>query len=866
MFSEDETAGDADTADTEVVVQTMPTEVKKKKKKTTKGAAKKEGQDSHPAALPPAGFAERDSGPSELTDEVADEFAQPRDFEQGSGGAASKVQNVVTYIADTVAETVANVASVIPGAQVNESEEGPEKTMSSKSGKVVNGKLFAASNALARIQSLGQRLYLAAAVGDVNLVEELIQKNANLEECGRDGKDQLPFYPTPLQAAAFNGQDKVVELLLDHNAKIEALGQSEGGNRPLSWTALHLAAHGGHSTTVELLLSRGAEHKAKDCFHRTPLEVATGTSGLVLATKPNAMQITRKDLITLLEKEGQNATEIIKTLMVDAVAVNEKGHASVEWKGEYRLSERLQVVTCPRYTTNIRTSLSRQFPMAQVLDSDLDLKMLDVNLLYFPEVKVVLKALPYFEASLVSDREVLGALASTGNEATLATDTVQAMIAAAWAKVRNRTAAEIMLNTINVSLLCYVSVAFRTDQAPPENVLYILIFIHMKMTLEELAQQVQAIGTQLHNAYMSIVDSQTVTLPPFLDIDQLTDLGYQILGCTALFKQIQTPEKLEKPFMALFSAMAWFRFCYSLRGEPWFGPRILPILFALRDTVVFFFFFACICVCAATHAHYNLAVVPSNHDYPLYASILQVVRLGIFGDFDLFEFEGADGSIKQKAGTTDEWEHVDPEQSGNFFSVHVLFYGVGLGITILLMNVLIGVLGSNFDLYQDRAPELFNRARAKLLLEIEGRPMVRLLNSMGSFAKTLRRDNRILSAMFVQFLYMCGACIHGLFHFVLLLCALPVLCILTPFCSWSGTYHTFVRLLKAHLSPDADGIKYIWVVQRECTSDLELRSLHALVKEKVNEVNHNVQGKLGEMNQKIDHITKVLQRLEKGSN
>ena len=39
-------------------------------------------------------------------------------------------------------------------------------------------------------------------------------------------------------------------------------------------------------------------------------------------------------------------------------------------------------------------------------------------------------------------------------------------------------------------------------------VLYMLIFIHMKMTLEELAQQVQAFGTQLHNAAKSIVDSQ----------------------------------------------------------------------------------------------------------------------------------------------------------------------------------------------------------------------------------------------------------------------------------------------------------------------------------------------------------------------
>lgn len=60
--------------------------------------------------------------------------------------------------------------------------------------------------------------------------------------------------------------------------------------------------------------------------------------------------------------------------------------------------------------------------------------------------------------------------------------------------------------------------------------------------------------------------------------------------------------------------------------------------------------------------------------------------------------------------------------------------------------------------------------------------------------------------------------------------------------------------------------KYIWVIQRECTNDLELRSLHALVKEKVNEVNRNVQGKLGEMDQKIETITKMLKGLEERSN
>ena len=48
----------------------------------------------------------------------------------------------------------------------------------------------------------------------------------------------------------------------------------------------------------------------------------------------------------------------------------------------------------------------------------------------------------------------------------------------------------------------------------------------------------------------------------------------------------------------------------------------------------------------------------------------------------------------------------------------------------------------NFDLYQDRAPELFNRARAKLLLEIEGRPTIRVLRYLDSVARDLKKENR----------------------------------------------------------------------------------------------------------------------------
>ena len=38
------------------------------------------------------------------------------------------------------------------------------------------------------------------------------------------------------------------------------------------------------------------------------------------------------------------------------------------------------------------------------------------------------------------------------------------------------------------------------------------------------------------------------------------------------------------------------------------------------------------------------------------------------------------------------------------------------------MNLFIGVLGNNFELYQDQSDILFQRARAKMLLELQARP------------------------------------------------------------------------------------------------------------------------------------------------
>ena len=149
---------------------------------------------------------------------------------------------------------------------------------------------------------------------------------------------------------------------------------------------------------------------------------------------------------------------------------------------------------------------------------------------------------------------------------------------------------------------------------------------------------------------------------PSLDFDNLADLAYILIGWCAIGRQASAPAGLEKPFMSFFSAASWLRLLYSLRGETWMGPRLLPILSALKDTSGFVVVTAT-CVCAAAHAYYNLQL--REEPTPTYAAFIQVVRLGIFGDFDLFEFEGLDPTHKLNADSQ-EWEPQDPDPGPDY--------------------------------------------------------------------------------------------------------------------------------------------------------------------------------------------------------
>merc|ERR1712241_196398 len=59
----------------------------------------------------------------------------------------------------------------------------------------------------------------------------------------------------------------------------------------------------------------------------------------------------------------------------------------------------------------------------------------------------------------------------------------------------------------------------------------------------------------------------------------------------------------------------------------------------------------------------------------------------------------------------------DPSHSPNWEAIHAFFLAVSILMSLILMNLFIGVLSQNYELYENMSEELFTRERAKIMHE-----------------------------------------------------------------------------------------------------------------------------------------------------
>ena len=598
----------------------------------------------------------------------------------------------------------------------------------------------------------------AAANGHAEIVRLLLEKDAEIEK-----EDWRHYRQTPLALAARYGHAQIVELLLEKKAKIQKRHYMER-------TPLSLACQEGHRRVVQLLLEKEAEieeecwsrtlsfaaefgnlqivkfllemkAEAAPMYHRTPFELATQFGhddvSVLLLRHERKGDWTVKQLCWLIKRHNQDA--VVREMNIWPKAAKQSNLLKNDILNFNRrrapLAERLRPVLAPNEKKPKDPSDENCAAIIHTMNlNDLSQE----NLLWAPEVAVMLKVLPGVTGSDAINEEFLQTLAHTPHERIFETDAIQAMILVAWQQERFWTWLEILSCTTMVISLCLSSHGFRHGELMlAERFLWPAAVLHSKKSLNELVQLLAHLRKKLFkNDYENLEYYEPYSRRfwdrwysrSYINFNNLADLLYIGSGWAAIGRQLSRPSNLEKPCMAIFCALSWLRLLYCLRGETWMGPRLLPILCAIKDTFAFFFLMT-ICIVAASHAYYTLEI--RDEPWPTYAALMQIVRLGIFGDFDMFEFEGLDPIYTSNdADTAYILKPQDPDPGPHYPWVHALFYITGVGITVLLMNVLISVLSESYNRYAKQAVGEFFRARVNILVELQGRPLRRLWNCL----------------------------------------------------------------------------------------------------------------------------------------
>ncbi|CAE7729660.1 unnamed protein product, partial [Symbiodinium pilosum] len=154
------------------------------------------------------------------------------------------------------------------------------------------------------------------------------------------------------------------------------------------------------------------------------------------------------------------------------------------------------------------------------------------------------------------------------------------------------------------------------------------------------------------------------------------------------------------------------------------GRRMVPVVIAVcGPESVFFLLFLGFMICGAFHAYYVFPIEENvsangfglNH---VLGTFLKIFRLTVLGDFDLSELEGLSDHVTARldpktnkiTGTvdvnSDEWA---PKYHR---TIRYEFVILTLVITVVVMNVYVGLLGELYHKAERRCRQLYNNYRA----------------------------------------------------------------------------------------------------------------------------------------------------------
>lgn len=158
------------------------------------------------------------------------------------------------------------------------------------------------------------------------------------------------------------------------------------------------------------------------------------------------------------------------------------------------------------------------------------------------------------------------------------------------------------------------------------------------------------------------------------------------------------------------------------------GRNMVPVVIAVcQPASLFFLFFLGFMIFAAFHAYYVFPIEENVGDKAhwldnhVFNTFLKVFRLTVLGDFDLAELEGSDDTVtaqltKLNRTSSEISGSVDVDSSDwtdqYHRAVRYQFLILSMVITVVVMNVYIGLLGELYQQAEKRSRQLYNHYRA----------------------------------------------------------------------------------------------------------------------------------------------------------
>eukprot|EP00930_Biecheleria_cincta_P038510 TRINITY_DN26447_c0_g1_i1.p1 TRINITY_DN26447_c0_g1~~TRINITY_DN26447_c0_g1_i1.p1 ORF type:complete len:919 (+),score=148.08 TRINITY_DN26447_c0_g1_i1:55-2811(+) len=588
-------------------------------------------------------------------------------------------------------------------------------------------------------------LYDASYFGHAHLVRYLIQKKGELDTRVKF-QDDMDITFTPLHIASKQGRTEVVKVLLAAKARIDAACPACADQEHVYRMPLPVkdAIDGGHVDVVRMLVKSGADmfysdpgghdKRGMDYLFETnnAVMIAAAAKGLKDAEPKYVEPLTVEDFIKFVSTP--QAEVIIDAIFRPVELRYWKQNQRFAYKTAYILNGVINSAVGPsvehfdevfqKTMTGAAGGLRKQASKMPNLTGVEPQEVLDerfyAQLLPFRTEKLEGKSQVPVEicqcilSGLHRSPEVLWVFAEGKNHYVFDELGSRAIVDLGWRESQRAHLRSLYMDVLGVVALAIIALMLRdesvgnnTDNEPLRWILVVILACTTSRSI--MLETLEAFGFYLHGRLTwYIVQADTI-----LDWSRNCLTLISCVGFATL--EFEYPAEVDsedgsRPFMlgyrlafAIAGLLGWTHVLSDMKGFELTGKPILPILTAVGSAVPFSSVMITT-LAGFVHAYYAMGLKDAREAF------LVIYRLGFLADFERFEMAEPQDPILENPCTTPDVTHT------RIGFADILLVVTSVVLTIVLMNILIGVLSEGYNRAYDTRERLFLLERSRIIL------------------------------------------------------------------------------------------------------------------------------------------------------